>query len=402
MSSAREAYLNTQWPKYPVRPKHHNLIGRIIALESDQAVLQLRPGESAQVVVSAEWANRLAVGDWISSDGKSEICLLAPNRVGAFSSVGADQLLILQEWNRYLDLIRQFFRRENFFEAQTPTLVVCPGTEPFLDVFSTEFVQGRKRQRFYLPTSPELSLKKLLAQGLPKIFEMRPCFRNGEVSATHRPEFWMLEWYRQGEGLEQIKIDVENLVEYLSTEMGRGAAPAFRSTSMAELFQDRCGFELQPQTTAQELAQLASAQGLSGVSATDDFDDLFFHIFLEKIERDLVNEGALFVEKYPPSQAALARLTNDGWGDRFEFYWQGLEIANAFHELNDPEVQRQRFAEDLAKKAHLGKPAVPLDEEFLRALDSGLPPSAGIALGLERLFMALMGLHDIGHLRLES
>ncbi|RYZ77811.1 MAG: EF-P lysine aminoacylase GenX, partial [Proteobacteria bacterium] len=99
-------------------------------------------------------------------------------------------------------------------------------------------------------------------------------------------------------------------------------------------------------------------------------------------------------------QAALARLTEDGWGDRFEVYWQGLEIANAFHELNDPNVQRERFAEDLLKKKKMNKELIPVDEEFLQCLEAGMPPSAGIALGLERLFMAMTGFTQIADTRL--
>ncbi len=127
-----------------------------------------------------------------------------------------------------------------------------------------------------------------------------------------------------------------------------------------------------------------------------------FLIFMEKIESQLPQDELIFVEKYPPYQAALARLTEDGWGDRFEVYWKGLELANAFHELNDPSIQRRRSEEDLQKKKDLHKEAVSLDEEFFQCLEAGMPPSGGIALGVERLFMALFDIKTIKDLRVFS
>ena len=121
---------------------------------------------------------------------------------------------------------------------------------------------------------------------------------------------------------------------------------------------------------------------------------------MAKIEPQLAKYDApIVLWHFPPSQAALARLTKDGWADRFELYWRGLEIANAFHELNDVDEQIKRFKADQKKKAELRKPVVPIDEEFIAALEWGMPPAAGIALGMERLFMALMGISDIKDVR---
>ena len=127
---------------------------------------------------------------------------------------------------------------------------------------------------------------------------------------------------------------------------------------------------------------------------------LFSLLFLEKIEQQIPTDQLTFLKNYPPSQAALARLTTEGWGDRFEMYWKGMELANAYHELNNPKIQRERSNEDLQKRQHLGRPAVDLDEQFFQSLESGAPPSAGIALGLERLFMALTDRKSLAEIRL--
>ncbi len=413
---ARKAYLENQWLRYPTRPKTHNQSGRVVSCANGRLELQIGPGQIASFELGPElsdWPSRLICDDWISllAEGGTarELCLLAPClSVNPPKSITAEKLQLIQRWTEFLQFVREFFIEREFVEIQTPTLVTCPGTEPYLDVFSTEFKQGKSQQKLFLPTSPELHLKKTLALGVPKIFEIRPCFRNGEVSATHQPEFWMLEWYRSFEDLSAIKQDVENLVHFLIQKMQLPLSFSRpQSASLRDLFAEHCGFHLQPQTKPEQLFDLAQRLKMDlgqSYSGKDSFDDLFFLLFLEKIEGGLESRGPVFVEKYPPSQAALARLTKDGWGDRFEFYWQGFEIANAFHELNDPVIQRQRMQEDLAKKMELNKESVALDEEFLQALESGLPPSAGIALGLERLFLSLQFANqkkpDLGQLRL--
>lgn len=344
----------------------------------------------------------LQSGDWVECEGAdveneydvTEILLLSPNLLGSEYRLEVKQLV--REWNKFWNLVRAFFQERNFDELRTPTLVTCPGTEPFLDPFKTEFVVGSHKENLFLPTSPELHLKKCLAMGWETIFEMRPCFRNGEVSDHHQPEFYMLEWYRAFANMDAIKEDVRALVEEI--------CPVYRShqwshLSMADLFKKYLNFELKPDTTVEELVALAQKAQVD-VSRAVDFDEVFFFLFLEKIEPHLKDYDCLFLHGYPPSQAALARLTPGGWGDRFEFYIRGLEIANAFNELNDPNIQRQRSQEDLEKKQIYGKAEISLDGEFFRGLEGGMPPSCGIALGLDRLFMALHNVKDIRAFRL--
>jgi lysyl-tRNA synthetase class 2 len=319
-----------------------------------------------------------------------KILLLAPC-LGQEILETSDQELF-RSWIQFLNQVRQYFINQKFDEIKTPTLVVCPGTEPFLEPFVTEYKFGQTTQEYFLPTSPELSLKKCLARGWHKIFEIRPCFRNGEKSAWHSTEFYMLEWYRSFENLEAIKIDICMLLDDL--EFPGWKKSKLVSLSMADLFKKYLQFELKPNTRASELLSLAAKLNLQAGSDWD-FDDIFYLLYIEKIEPRLGEFEFLILEKYPPSQAALARLTSEGWGERFEFYINGVEIANAFHELNDPQIQRLRFEEDLAKKKKYGKRNIPLDENFLLHLEQGMPPAAGIALGLERLFMICAKIRDI-------
>ncbi|MBX2996477.1 MAG: EF-P lysine aminoacylase GenX [Bdellovibrionaceae bacterium] len=342
------------------------------------------------------------VGDWVGVEldvqGRiKNLRLLAPHLKEAPEPRVSPQTL--REWNLFLKSVRQFFEKRDFLEVGTPTLVICPGTEPHLDVFKTKFKMGRREQDYFLPTSPELHLKKLVAAGYGSIFEMRPCFRNGEVTDHHQPEFWMLEWYRPGHDLASLRKDCLDLIQHVQKSLGRALTKKSSVTTMAALFEEHTGFELTPSTTAAELEALAQKLGVR-IAPNSDFDDCFFQIFLEKVEPALESSSPVFVGDYPPSQAALARLTEEGWGDRFELYWKGLELANAYNELNDPRLQRERSADDLRKKAALGRETVALDEDFYLALESGMPPTAGIALGLERLFLALTNRKSLNEVRL--
>jgi lysyl-tRNA synthetase class 2 len=341
-------------------------------------------------------------GDWVeffdlNNDeflSCSSVQLLSPNLIdeGHQSFVSES----VRDWSRFLDEVRLFFKAEKFDELITPSLVVCPGTEPFLDPFMTEFCHGSNKEIRFLPTSPELHLKKCLAKGWDKIFEIRPCFRNGEISECHQPEFYMVEWYRAFSSNAAIQNDIKKLVNQLAPEF---FASEWITLSVADLFQKYLQFTLTPKTKMEELIELAMQLGVN-VDKSVDFDDVFFYLFLDKIEPQLKNYDCLFLHSYPPSQAALARLTKEGWGDRFEFYIRGLEIANSFNELNDPKIQWQRTQKDLAKKQMLGRVPVGIDEEFFSSLKGGMPPSCGIALGLDRLFMALMGYKNICEFRL--
>lgn len=319
-------------------------------------------------------------------------CLTLPLKAGSESKT-------LRLWTEFELLVRRFFVEQDFSSVQTPSFVKNPGTEPTLDPISAQIKTRNGFEKRYLPTSPELSLKKALSMGLDKIFEIKTVYRDAELSEYHQIEFLMLEWYRCFENLEAIKEDLRKLIQKLQLHFGLSPALQLQSISMAQLWKKYLDFELRPSTSLEQLKTLALNKGLP-IDSTDSWDDVFHRLFIEHIEPNLKNEGPVFfLEKYPPSQAALARLTEDGWGDRFELYIHGVEIANAFYELNDPQVQRQRSKYDQDEKRRLGKEVQELDEEFFQALESGMPPAAGIALGLERLFMVLFGYQELKQIR---
>lgn len=391
----REDFLTRHWSRYPPMPEGASAFGRFVSCDDDG--LRLRRGaDETTIPARGETIALLVPGDLIAVGEDGAVTLLAPAGAGIPRLSATDGTI--RDWNRFLRAIRAFFDDRGFLETPTPGLVPCPGTEPTLDVFATEFAFGSRRKRLYLPTSPELHLKKALAAGLERIYEIKTCYRNGEITAHHQPEFTMLEWYRAYEGPDSIARDLRGLVDATARALGAAGPARFEHATMSDLFERHAGARLSPGMGLADYEALARANGIEPRPGST-IDDVFFLIFLERIEAALDPATCTIVDRWPPFQAALARLTPDGWADRFEAYWRGLELANAFHELNDPAVQRERFAEDLAKKRALGKEAIPLDDDFLKALDAGMPPSAGIALGLDRLFMALTGIAEIADAR---
>lgn len=410
---------------YPAMPLGYQG-GRVNQISEFDVVIDLANDRRRFVVDQGCFLSELQIGDLVAfrANGDQILSLqrltknsFAQNSLEGQMPVQAN-FQYLRMWSEFQMVVRTWFHQQDFLEVQTPYLVDCPGTEPYLDLFSTEIILGHSKQKKYLPTSPELHLKKLLSAGLRNIFEIKTCFRNSEFSNRHQPEFLMLEWYRAYDHIHTIKQDLQNLIRYLCDypwsfakelpvehefliglkSAQKSLHQGFVSLSMSELWEQQFGFKLKPDTSLQDLMDLAKSQNIY-YQANDQFDDLFNRIFVDRVESKILPDQMIFLEKYPPSQAALARLTEDGWGDRFEFYFAGLEIANAFHELNDPQVQRIRFQEDLSLKATIKKEVPPLDQQFLDSLDYGMPPSGGIALGLERLCMAIFGVKDIRSLR---
>jgi lysyl-tRNA synthetase class 2 len=289
--------------------------------------------------------------------------------------------------------VRAWFAREGFVEVETPALVVSPGLEPHLSAFATRLrdPHGGPERPLYLRTSPEFTLKKLLVAGMPRIFELARSYRNAERSATHHPEFTLLEWYRAGASYEALFGDCEALLRTAAQAAGvarlrfRGGecdpfAPPERLT-VADAFAKHAGVDL------------AALRALG----PERFEDNFFRAFLERVEPRLGIGRATLLLDWPIELAALARAKRGApqVAERVELFACGLELANGWSELTDPVEQRRRFERDQEIKARLYGERYPIDPDFMAALEHGLPESAGMALGFDRLVMCATGAERI-------
>ena len=309
--------------------------------------------------------------------------------------------------------VRDFFDRRGYVEVETPALQVSPGMEPHLTAFETSLGDPHgdsniARRPVYLHTSPEFAMKKLLAAGMQRIFQMARVFRDGERSAKHHPEFTMLEWYRVGADWRSLADETAEFVRAVcgpvATRGGESCAldGPWEYVSVADAVERATGIDLlatapDPLSPDTEMLRLA-ADGI-GVRTDDGdcWDDIFFRIFLERIEPGLGGRVPTVLHSYPASMAALARLSPDDprVSDRFEIFVCGLELANGYGELTDPAEQRTRFAAEIARREALGRAAYPVDPDFMAALEAGLPDCAGIALGFDRLVMLATGAERI-------
>ena len=302
---------------------------------------------------------------------------------------------------------RAFFDGRGFLEVETPKLVACPGLEPHLVALS---VAGEPRR--YLPTSPELHLKRLVAAGYERIYEMGRVFRGEERGRHHLPEFTLLEWYRTGSGLPALMDDCEALLRRLAATVeppGLPGAVCLRDQPLAAPFarityrvalQRYTGIDPADCPAAGGVAPLRAALERLGLHTADDDDrdTLLARLFVDRVEPHLGLAGPCFLTEFPASQAALARVREDpGWpvAERCELYVAGVELANAFDELTDAVEQRRRFVAWQEERRARGAEVYPIDEAFMAALESGLPPCAGIALGVDRLVMLVTGATDV-------
>jgi elongation factor P--(R)-beta-lysine ligase len=299
--------------------------------------------------------------------------------------------------------MRQWFAEQGFVEVETPILQVAPGAEVHLAGFATEWKtpDGRGQPR-WLHSSPEFAMKKLLAGGVPRLFQFARVFRNSEGSALHHPEFTMLEWYRAGAGAgyETIMQDCAALLAITGARQLRWQDTTCDPTAeperltVAGAFERHAGVDLF--ATVGDAHKLSQVSGIA-MHAGDSWDDVFFRIMFEKIEPHLGVGRPTILCEYPIHMAALARAKPDDprVAERFELYACGVELANAFGELTDPAIQRARLEADMDEKERLYGVRWPVDEDFLAALDHGLPDCAGIALGFDRLVMLASGAQHI-------
>ena len=265
----------------------------------------------------------------------------------------------LRERACMLSALRQWFDTNGYLEIHTPVLVPVGAMEPYIEPVQVGSMQ--------LHTSPEFAMKRVLAAGLPRIYQVVPCFREEEEGRHHSREFTMIEWYRVGAGTVDLMGDVEDLIGTLAEAMGR-EAPMFQRIPVDSLLEDR-----------------------------GDPDDWFMR-WVSEVEPKL--QDPTFVYDYPEWQSALSRR-RDGVADRFEVYLGGIEVGNAFaEELNSREI-RSRWEENNRVRESLDRPPHPVDSCFLQSVDR-MPRCAGIAIGLDRLMMALGEYEDIANVQVRS
>jgi lysyl-tRNA synthetase class 2 len=282
---------------------------------------------------------------------------------------------------------KAFFTARGYMEVETPYAVTAPGEEIHIPAFA---VTGG----LFLHTSPEFAMKKLLAGGAGKIFQLARVWRNEPPSPTHASEFTLLEWYRPGATMSGLMDEVELLLRTLLpptvTWNGITASLAvFESLTVSEAFFRHAGVDVL--ATAGDAQALATAAGIL-LRPEETWEDLFFRLLLERIEPNIGRPHPTFLTHWPAAQAALARRdpADPRVAERFELYCSGLELGNAFVELTDAAEQRARFVADRARRHAIHGPDWPLDEDFLSAV-AQLPPCAGIALGFDRLVMLATG-----------
>ncbi len=274
---------------------------------------------------------------------------------------------------RMVQSIREFFIERDYLEIDTPQLISALAPEVHIEAI--------RAGSGYLHTSPELCMKRLLASGFPKIFQISRCFREGERGDRHLPEFSLLEWYRTGIDYKALMNECEALILFLSRRLGRGGTIEYR------------GREIDVKRPWERVSVKAAFDRYASISLERALEEgCFDQVMVEEIEPNLGMIRPTFLYDYPAAMGALARRQpgNRALAERFEIYIAGLELANGFSELNDPVEQRARFERELQIRDASGKETYPMPEKFLRSLEH-MPDAAGIALGVDRLAMLLSG-----------
>ncbi|MEO5349390.1 MAG: EF-P lysine aminoacylase EpmA [Magnetococcus sp. YQC-3] len=291
----------------------------------------------------------------------------------------------LRQRARLLHAVRAFFHRRGVWEVETPHLLPAVTPERHLEPIAC--------QGGFLHTSPESCMKRLLAAGSGPIYQICHVFRGDECGVLHSPEFTLLEWYRPGWSMQALMTELEALVQELAQEAGRlpGGGPT-EIWSYRDALQRFAGVD--PFQDGEE--QLRAA--CRGEPPELDRDGLLDLLLVQRVEPELQGRGGtVFLVDFPPSAAAMARIDPGppAVARRFELYWQGVELANGYQELTDPVEQRRRLLEANRWRQQMNKPPLPIDEAFLQGLEHGLPECSGVAVGLDRLFMLLLGAQRI-------
>ena len=285
---------------------------------------------------------------------------------------------------KIIQQIRDFFAARDILEVDTPLLCRTVNSDPYIQAFKCEGGPALDHHACYLQTSPEFAMKRLLAGGSGAIYQICKAFRQDESARLHNPEFTMMEWYRPGFDHHQLMDDVAELVQMILN------IESIPRLTYQDLFLQQANIDPFA-ATLEEIKQLAQAH----VNLTTDnlsrdtwLDLIMTHVIEAKLKNTLI-----FVYDFPETQAALARIRPGKIpvAERFELYAYGIELANGFHELTDAEEQHQRFIQDNKMRAEQNLPILPIDANLINALAFGMPPCAGVALGIDRLIMLALG-----------
>ncbi len=298
-----------------------------------------------------------------------------------------------------LQLIRNYFGEQGFLDVMTPPAVENPGMEVHIHPFRLQSAKNQKNQDLYLHTSPEFCLKELISsdEGFDKIFSLTYCFRDEPISSIHRPQFIMLEWYRKNERYERIMDDVEGLISYCLKYSKIPVRDEFIEVKMVRKTMQKLFIEILQIDILEYLevnlikSLLKNYPDVPVPDAELEWEDYFFLLYLNKIESHLEKTPLLMITEFPAPLAALSTLkkSDPRVCERFEVYVRGVELCNCFNELTDANEQRKRFTDQAKLKQKLYQYELPEPTKFYSVMENGLPASAGVALGVERLLMSL-------------
>lgn len=300
---------------------------------------------------------------------------------------------MLQKRAAIISTIRHFFEKKNVWEVETPLLSRHGVTCPYLDsVEAKVHMAGEEAKTYYLQTSPEYCMKRLLASDSGSIYQLTKAFRDNEMGRFHNIEFTMLEWYRVGFDHHALMQEVDELLQLIL-----GCPPAIQYT-YRDIFEEK--FNINPHCSSSKVLRgIAHDCGLSDVAGInpEDSDVWLQRLMNDIIEPSFVGPVPVMIYDFPASQAALSQVRHeeDALASRFEVYCEGMELANGFHELTDFQEQKARFMQDRSMRKILKLSDIDIDNRLLAALEHGLPPCAGVALGVDRLVMLALGAKDI-------
>ena len=332
-----------------------------------------------------------------------------------FHSEGGPSFDVARRMSQVKALIRTFFTKQNFIEVDTPSVGMSPGLEVHLEAMEVNTRPGPDLpfEKRWLMTSPEYHMKRLLSADFDAIFQMGKAFRSGEVGPFHNPEFLMLEWYRAfapwSSGPEDTRLLVQELTRAVcdSDEMPGWEEPIdvsgnWKHLTVREAIIQWAGFDPEPWNDGERIKRKAEESGIRFSSQETNTADYVVRLLVEKVEPNLPKNRPFVLTHYPECTASLARRSAEipGTAERFEIYLGGIELANGFGELTDWKEQLSRFEDDLSERKRMDMPVYPIDERFIDSMKTGIPPSMGIALGVDRLALGLLGLSSLSQLLL--